>query len=210
MNGSWRSSYSAPIAPASPSYFGHLQKRSNIAAPRKSGGLGASVHRTLTRRDCMPKERSIRQLARECREDQGVGLANSSALMSPASKPLNDAKEACQIDLLVVTMPQKPSSLKCASARGAHASMCELAKIGLHGALQGGRPQCVMAPECAFLRSWAVLGEGRAGFRREIGSHLARNWGSRKRGSHGTVPPPTFGSLQPQLLQTRTKTKTFF
>ena len=97
-------------------------------------------------------------MARESREqlaarNKGVGLANSSALMSPASKPLNDAKEACQIDLLVVTMPQKPSSLKYASARHAHASTDELAKIGLHGALQTAVLQRTMAPECAYVRA---------------------------------------------------------
>ena len=91
---------------------------------------------------------------------QGAGKGISSALLSPVPKPPNDAKEACQVDLLVVTVPQKPSSLECASAHGAHASMGELAKNGLHSALRTGVLQCTMAPESAYERTRAVLGEG--------------------------------------------------
>ena len=66
-------------------------------------------------------------------------------------------------------MPQKPSSLKYASARHAHASTDELqfqlAKIGLHGALRTVILQCTMEAECAYVRMRAVLGEGKVGFR---------------------------------------------
>ena len=86
--------------------------------------------------------------------------------MSPASKLLNDAKEACQVDLMVVTVLQKPSSLECASDHGAHASMSELAKNGLHDALRTGVLQRTMAPESAYVRARAVLGESRVSFRR--------------------------------------------
>ena len=73
--------------------------------------------------------------------------------MSPAPKPPNDVKEAMQNHLLVVAMPQKPSWLKCASARHAHASVYELAKIGLHSALHTAILQRTMAPECAYVQA---------------------------------------------------------
>ena len=65
-------------------------------------------------------------------------------------------------------MPQKPSSLKYASARHAHASTDELAKIGLHGALRTAILQCTMEAECAYVRVRTVLGEGKVGFRERV------------------------------------------